>query len=277
VLFYSLAIVLLFTLLDYPISLPAYIKSLFPITSGRWWFITSYFYLFLLSPFINRSLNSLSTRQDIFLLIALFLPNVLSGFVFGYSVIGTSQGHSIFTFIFYYVVGRMLRKHYQPSRGKLKYFLGYMLSVTLIFLGGVFIWHNFKSHIATLWGEQNNPLILLSAIAFFYVFYNMNIKSRFINWVAGSTLGVYLISDHPIVRAYLYENLFVIDTYSGTDTFFIPLFLMAVAIFVSCIVIDKIREAIFKPLLARIFGSEKIIEAEKKFDEIVRDIEVPKS
>ena len=44
-------------------SIKQILKTIFPITTGAWWFLTTYFVLFLLHPYLNRLLHSLNKRQ----------------------------------------------------------------------------------------------------------------------------------------------------------------------------------------------------------------------
>ncbi len=44
-------------------SLKTMIKDFLPITYSNWWFASTYFVLYLLSPFLNRFLNSLDKKD----------------------------------------------------------------------------------------------------------------------------------------------------------------------------------------------------------------------
>ena len=56
---YSVLIYVLFVVLRLtPFSVKDLVKSALPITYDRWWFASGYFVLYLLSPFINKSIRS---------------------------------------------------------------------------------------------------------------------------------------------------------------------------------------------------------------------------
>ena len=70
--FYSFIITLLFyIILPGSVTIPMLIKSLFPISTDYYWFVTQYIGVLLLSPFIGILARILNRKQYIFLLIAL--------------------------------------------------------------------------------------------------------------------------------------------------------------------------------------------------------------
>lgn len=91
----------------------------------------------------------------------------------------------------------------------------------------------------------NNPLLMLQSIIYVLFFSTFNFKSKFINWVAASTFGVYLMSDNIYVRGWLYKFLgFNNDIYSYDILLYI--FICSLAVFSICIIIESIRLLIFK-------------------------------
>ena len=53
-------------------SIRALIENALPITYYKWWFVSAYFVLYLLSPYINKLLNSLDKKSYQRLLVLLF-------------------------------------------------------------------------------------------------------------------------------------------------------------------------------------------------------------
>ena len=82
--------------------------TLFPIITHRWWFMTGYVFLIILSPFINKGLKQLSAREHFVLCIFLILVT------YGLRSIGDSFYLSEYaTFIVIYIIAAFIRLHPQ--------------------------------------------------------------------------------------------------------------------------------------------------------------------
>lgn len=68
--FYSLSFALLFHFSGKSLSLADWRNALFPILTGKYWYVTAYFGLLIFMPFLNLALERLST-QDLGRLLAL--------------------------------------------------------------------------------------------------------------------------------------------------------------------------------------------------------------
>ncbi len=65
-LFYSLSLTVLFALFDRAdLTLLDVVKSVLPLTMGRWWYMRSYAGFLLLLPFLREGLYRLSDRQHL--------------------------------------------------------------------------------------------------------------------------------------------------------------------------------------------------------------------
>lgn len=90
----------------------------------------------------------------------------------------------------------------------------------------------------------NNPLLLLTAIYFFLFMMSWRFKNRFVNWLAASTLGVYMLNEMVIRYSFL-------EPYAHRYSPIIQLVLwfgVSVAFYVFAIIIDKFRIAVQKPI-----------------------------
>lgn len=64
VVFYSGVIkVILMATGQIPVSITSLVSCLIPVFTGRYWFVTIYFGMYLLSPFLNVGIRALSKRQ----------------------------------------------------------------------------------------------------------------------------------------------------------------------------------------------------------------------
>ena len=91
-----------------------------------------------------------------------------------------------------------------------------------------------------------NPLIIISSVAFLIMFERIKIQSKFINYIAKSTLAC-LLGHSAIFFLYKQQFKFLYENFSG-----IPMVLYWVlalfVVFCASIAIDQIRLLLYKPI-----------------------------
>jgi hypothetical protein len=99
--------------------------------------------------------------------------------------------------------------------------------------------------------ELNSLLILILAVSIFFWFLNLHLeKNMFVNNLASTMFGVYLISDHPIVRSLIWHNLFHNALFSNSIYLIWHCFWVIPTVFFVCAFIDWLRlKLIEKPLM----------------------------
>lgn len=242
VLCYSLGI-LLCAFLFAPAALTNFsIRSFFfPTLSGQYWFMSTYLLLYALSPFINIFLNNAAQKileSCLFLLLTVY---VLLPTLTGYTIAGNS---TITIFITLYLLGGYVRLY--PDRlifssSCLKYLLVCMICYLFIFASVVFFDHVPVRPYTYFMSLNSLPLVLCSFCLFLTAKNTPVFCSRWINQIASSVLGVYLIHDNPILRPLLWQHL--LHNYSyGNSSFLILYAMLAVCgVFVVCTVVDQLR------------------------------------
>jgi len=252
--FYSLVLYCIFSIYGYEQwSLPNLFRSVIPILSGKWWFLSGYVLLFILSPIINAGIDNLSKKQHCFLMISIIIFSA-SFYITNFSPDSLRINIStIGLFLTIYICGRYFRRFDVLIKKPL---LGYIIFSIIVFIT-FFIYYKYVSHEAA-WNMfgYTNPVIIGAAICIFYTFRRINIKSAFINSVSTLTLGVYLIHDYDPTRRFLIN--YVQSTIEGiNNTFFLVLIILffTIGIFIICCCIEKIRQIIFNPLVDYIANS----------------------
>lgn len=250
--FYSLSIYLLYSIFTKaPISLGILFNSAIPITRTQWWFATAYFVMYLLHPILNRMLKSLSKKTyQIFLAVSfMFLC------LFGTLLNADYQTDSLSWFLFLYSTSAYIRlfgfksiipqKLLLPLSGTL-YVITFAFYALLKEMSGKISF--FAPYVKT-YGEENKLLIFLTSLCIFVSFLYIKINSRFINTVAASTFGVYLIHDSEILRPVIWNDIFKINLFSE-KAYFIPYTILTVmVIFAVCALIEFVRiKVLEKPL-----------------------------
>lgn len=255
-LFYSVSIFVFFKLTfhgRYAIS-ETFPNVIFPITFGKWWFLSTYVTLFLISPFLNKGVEYLSKKQFLALIIILLVFEFLASiFKSPNWISGTSD--TLYHFIVVYLTIRFFILHNvsikYPSISYLFFSLAlFCISIILFFLG--------YKNAAWRCFNINSLIVIAQATSFLYIFKNIKIrKMPFLNKIGSATLGIYLIHDSLIVRHFLKEHLnpffSVID---NSFILFIYMLITSLVIFIICFLIECTRSLICKPFVKLL--SEKV-------------------
>lgn len=253
--FYSVAIFTVF-IVFYPslFSLKEVLRLFLPITHGGWWFASTYFVLFIIHPFLNKLLLALSKKQYQFYLAVIiflwsFLPTIIHNDLQANELIQFIMLYSISGYIRLYKNTQKIKTWIFVALSSFLYLLTYLSEVVLMFAETKI---EFLSPYKTIFIDRYKIPVLFSAVFLFLAFTQIKIKlNMFINTVASSTFGIYLIHDHPRVREYIWTDLFKINTVRGV--FIIPYTLFVViTVFTVCSIIDLIRQNTFGVLFTRI-------------------------
>ena len=267
VLFYSAGIYLILLLAGLVSFSPLEaLRAFTPTLSGQYWFFTVYIGLYILSPFLNAAVRAMSRRMLLgCVAVSVLLFSVWTG-VFWYSTgLNFGKGLGIVWFAVLYLIGAYLKLYYVPSRRTGRLALIYAaaaLAVPVWYFAGALL---YKTPLADLLGQEtvlgiagmtygyNQPLVLLSSLALFLLFLNMEIKSgplsRLVGFLSPLTFGVYLIHNHPDVDRLLWSYADPVSHLGGAG--FLPYMAAVVlGVYVLCSGIDLLRSLIFKPMTA---------------------------
>lgn len=95
----------------------------------------------------------------------------------------------------------------------------------------------------------NSPVLILMSILFFLIFTTFKFKNKIVNWIGSSTLAVYCVHENN----YFFRNewyAYFEDLYlSGTNAFPFILLGACVCLFILCILLDKVRGIVTRPLM----------------------------
>lgn len=263
--FYTSIILLIFILFGLEVSKVTILKAFLPISYNEYWFFSCYLILYLISPILNTVINNSDKRKMKLIIFTNFI--LLS--VLPYITIGefyqVSGGYSLYNFVLLYFIGAYIRKYPIDKNYFVKYFTKnsqrlLLFTSVFIFAGINFLLFYFGSNIQALdnnlirqigniftsgFACYNNPLLIIQSVCYFSLFTAFEFKSKFINKISGCTFGVYLISDNFYVRGWLYKFLGLTkDHYSINILLNIVLYCLAV--FIICILLEMIRQFIFK-------------------------------
>lgn len=248
--FYSILITFVISYFK-EISFTEVIKSFFPIITTRYWFVTVYITLLLISPFLNVLIKNISKKKYQLLLITnLIMFSVIpivpipSGLLFG-------GGYGIAWFINLYLIAGYI-KLYGIKLKKYKCLCIYFLmSIITFFVKYILDFIEFYYFRTNLLYDYNCITVLIASIGLFLFFINSNITNNFINkiifFVSPLTFGVYLIHENPIFRNTLWEKINII-AYINSPILIIKVIAIVIILFIIFILIDFVRLLLFKKI-----------------------------
>lgn len=263
VLFYSILVYIVYGFVDITPSSWYYI--LFPNTFSVWWFTSTYILIYLLSPYINKIINNSSEAENTRLLLLLLFLYCFLPTIFGFFINDTEKFpyyNRLIWLIIIYILGAYIRKYnlnlFSNLEKSIKHFC---ISTMLIALSIVTIDIVFENVSINYFWRPNTILMLYMSVSLFMVFKNLKIKNNIvINKIASTTLGIYLMHDGPLM--YLWWNNFFDSTYilSNLRTNFYMLLIVVVIIFITGMIVDFIRQFIFKYTIDKIINKVKRIK-----------------
>lgn len=92
----------------------------------------------------------------------------------------------------------------------------------------------------------SNPIVIIQSVAFVLFFSTLNLKSKIINNLSKLTLGVYLIHDNNFIRENLYKWVGIDNGNFNNYSFILYIMAITVAIYISCSLLEWIRQKIFQ-------------------------------
>ena len=228
-------------------SLKILVKSLLPIATGHYWFITAYIFLMIFSPFFNKLIHSLRREQLRFALMTLFFIWCFLGTFLNLKI---WYNDSVF-FVFLYGVAAYIRLYVDVSScSTLK-----LLTVCITSLFSIVLSVFMINYIGML---QANTAILQQSMYFsklnsiFVVFFSYSVfvlmikrPPIFIKWInnlASTVLGIYLIHGNLCISALIWE---CIINLIPQDNVFIHAFLCSFFICLVCAIIEWLRQLLF--------------------------------
>lgn len=226
-----------------PISIQDILKSILPLSHG-YWFIADYLVLMILSPFLNIVLHKLSKSDFLKLLIlVLILWTVFPTFT------GECFGITEMLFFFVlYMIGSFIRLHVNIEKinmKKLVIFCLFSLIITTVLFGGfdsIFNQLSTFNKETSIFKQTYSIFIVSSAISLFLIFLKRKeFSNKYINYISGSVLGVYLIHSNVFVWPWLFRSFLHCQTRINSPDLFIFCIISVTLIYLVCTGIDIVR------------------------------------
>lgn len=224
--------------------------SLFPTTFTQYWFFTTYIVMYLLSPYLNKLLNSSSRATHLKMIF-------ITGFIWLIIPTFTSRNlacNEFTTFLVLYAIGAYIRKYPDNIISKKKNDTVIVILCTVFicfFTIGILRLFPTLSERATFFHSKQSIFIVLIAVGLVSCFSKIKpIYSKTLNAVAGATFGIYLIHDNRFLRDFMWKNIFRVPEYTDSNFMIVHIILSSIVIFIVCFAIEFARKKLIeKPVL----------------------------
>ena len=238
-------------------------KYVFFITSSNW-FIASYVGLLFLAPILNVFCKTVSKKTLLGGALFLILLEIWFDWIPPTPKVrwGVQCGYSVLSFAILYLGSRAIRIYGLPNWfRKLSPLIYVGCSFAFAIMMYVIVRSGHGTPGAVEWVMAYiNPIVIVSSIAFLSMFEQVNIQSRFINYIAKSTLAC-LFGHVAISSLYKKQFLFIYENFSGIQVVLYWI-LAIVIVFCASIAIDQIRLLLYRPI-------EKLMKRKIKNNEIL--------
>lgn len=241
-----------------PFSFRLFFKNILPISTEQYWFATNYVLLYILTPYLQLLVKSMSKKQHISLIVFLLfiwciLPTLLIGSP-GYSNLGW--------FICIWIIAAYI-KIYCDSLSKINILHGIICFIGIIILT-LFTYcigkniNYIQENIIYLYSDLNKIPTLVCSIVLFIGFKNLKIKNiNIVNVFSTCTFGVYLLHDNRFIRYIIWNEIFKNSNYIDSPSLFIRILFSSIVVFISCGLIEFIRSKLINKIIRRKNGEVK--------------------
>lgn len=242
VLFYSMGFMICFSIVDGSFSAKNILLSATPVTSQTYWYFTSYFFVFLLAPYMNYIVVSNTKKQSFFTLFggmgALYLSHRIEGLF------------SITLLLYLYIVGAMIRKYEIYEAISEKIIKSLMILSTLFMISWEMVLSTYSTKIAEICLGYDSPFLIIVSVGWILLFARMkgfNARQiKYIHFFAPSVFSVYLINDNPSIRSRIVCNIIPECAFNNPWILFNAILISTLLFFIAGLFIDLLRRFLFK-------------------------------
>ena len=224
-------------------------KNLFFVTTSNW-FIPSYIGLLLLTPALNACCEKLSCKSMWLMVVALLFIEIWFDWIPPYPPmsLGTQKGYSVLSFAILYLLARAIRLYGLPMWFKRLSPIIWVVCSFIMAIGAHILVSLDHAKSVFSWYAYDNPIVILSSVSFLLCFEQLNCESKFINYIAKSTLACYF-GHMAIFFMFKQQFVYLFNNFSGI-ILFVYWTLAVFIVFLASITIDQLRIITYKPIEA---------------------------
>ena len=214
-------------------------KSFLPLSLSVWWYPTCYVLFLLIEPLIYAGISTIGREKHLALCVMILI--VYGGLAFIPDAFDVT--HTPLLFVFIYVLMAAYKWYFRPAPVKALGALvvaGYVLAVPYFVLACI------KGSVGFhILGMGLSIPTLCVGFGVFLLFQRIHFNSAFVNCLASCSFGVYLISEHPLVREFLWHRFFTLDVVASWGPLLLMSFVALVVLYLVLSAIDGLRQGLF--------------------------------
>lgn len=252
VLFYSLIIsIVLFVFGLVNFSTKELLNQVLPILSGRYWYFSAYFILFLIMPLLNIILEK-TDKAFLFAFligaIVFFGVYVFCGSVLFSDVFNIKGGYTFVWLAVCYLMGGAIKKYDLKNLLKARnWFLLYLSSMLLSYLVGLVLSVIRGFSRLPYVADYNFLLNVTSSIFLLLFFARLELKpNKMISFIAKSSFGVYLLHEQKLLKGIAITNKFVFLKDLSPILSILTVLGVVILIYILGTTVEIIRQYLFK-------------------------------
>jgi surface polysaccharide O-acyltransferase-like enzyme len=251
--FYSVLHIVIRLVLHVETGVTDMVSAVFPVISNLYWYMTAYFIIALLSPWLNQIPERLSRES---------MRRILALFIFLFSAVPTflhfdilrTEGKNVVYMAMVYLIGRYLRLYGRKSTGEGR--SPYRISrLVLLLCANIAVTEVLEqllyrtTRYYSIFYRDCSIFTLFSSVLLFTIFRNLYFENRAINRIASCVLAVYVFSYGFQRLVYL---LIPLEEYAFSPLFFPRICVFAPCVVVGCLLIELLRQTLFGRAEARL-------------------------
>ena len=222
------------------------ISAAFPISTSAYWYATAYTGLFFIIPWLNKLIRSCSkSEMNLLALIIFFIYSCYATVSSHYSdIFRLESGYSFAWLTILYILGAWIKKCDISHRIARVFWIVLSVGCILItWLAQIFV--------SSLFVSYTSPTIVIVAVGFVAFFSTATLTKKLVIFTtifSPAAFGVYIFHQHHIIWDKFIDGKFAWIATSTAWKIPFEVFISTTVIFVVCIVIERIRIAVFNVL-----------------------------
>ena len=250
IIFYTISITFVFAIFSKSsVNLSDWFSAFTPISHGQYWYMSCYFGLVLIAPFLNQAVLTLKKELLLPIISGAFIYFSVIPTVFKQDILGLWGGYSVLWMILLYTLGAIIRKFNYESRLQIRNVSGLILFLTSLTF--ILCWFGYEQ-----WRSYISPTVTLQGIAIFLLF--LKIKNlpltfkRLVLLISPLTLGIYLFHVHPLIFRRIIPKIYTLVEEQELLMFVIIILVMTLVLFFSGAIIEYFRNKLMAYILTLI-------------------------
>lgn len=222
-------------------SVKQFLTCLIPVISHKYWFVSAYFCLCILSPFLNEYLETVGQKRHRQLIIAAGILFLLLPTVCFFDQTGDG-GKGILNMALAYIIGRYIGMYHRDSvisRGKIAALLAGVVVVNFALNDVMYL---AAGSTANYFARDNSLFTMIQAVLLLFFFMQDRYQSRIINVLAANVLAVYILED--TLKLHLH-SVVPYTEYAGRGFYIVIVLAVSFTVFAAAVFLEEIRKRIF--------------------------------